>query len=217
MDNFQIALIIAGLVFAVGLFGLIKKVRLPLRTTIITKRIFLAIGTVLIVAAVLAQSHVYLRGYWTTKILIWLFILTASLLFSFGDRAALVKPLKILAGVVFYFPLASVLWFFIVPFMGPVLSITIWGHILGDKDDTFYSDRDLRLQRVFRGALGPAGPPNYFQKSGVLEFDRGTLSVNFYENPDSLKVEKTKDSVTVLFYHSGNYDTISPVPFKFKR
>jgi len=154
MDTFQIALIIAGLVFAVGLFGLIKKVRLPLRTTIFTKRTFLIFGALLIVAAILAQFHIFFRGYWTTKILIWLFILAASLLFAFGDRAVLAKPLRILAGVVFYFPLASVLWFFIVPFMGPVLSLTIWGHILGDKDDIFYSDNDLRLQRVFRGALG---------------------------------------------------------------
>ena len=217
MDTFQIALIIAGLVFTVGLFGLIKKVRLPLRTTTITKRVFLIIGSLLIVATLLAQFHVYLRGYWTTKTLIWLLILTASVLFAFGDRAVVAKPLRIVAGFLFYFPLASVLWFFIVPFMGPGLSITIWGHILGDKDDIFYSDKDLRLQRVFRGALGPAGPPNYFRKSGILEFDKGTLSVNFYENPDSLKVEKTKDSVTVFFYHSGNYDTINPVPFKFRR
>lgn len=217
MDTFQIAIIISGLVFSIGLFGLIKKVRLSTKTTLIGKKLFIILGVILIVAVILAQFDTYLRGYWTTKFLIWLFILIASLLFAFGDRSILTKAWRIFTGIIFYFPLASVLWFFIVPFMGPVLSITIWGHILGDKDDIFYSDKDIRLQRVFHGALGPAGPPNYFKKNGILEFDEGNLSVNFYENPDSLKVEKTKDTITVYFYHSGNYDTINPVPFKFKR
>ena len=217
MDTFQIAFIIVGLVFLTGLFGLFKKVRLTTKTTAVIKKVFIAIIVALLIAAVLAQFDTYLRGYWTTKALIWLFILIASSIFAFGDRRVLTKPWRIFTGFIFYFPLASVLWFFVVPFLGPVLSLTLWGHILGDKDDIFYCDKDIRLQRVFHGALGPAGPPNYFKKSGILEFDKGVLSVNFYENPDSLKVEKAKDTITVYFYHSSNYDTINPVPFKFKR
>jgi hypothetical protein len=216
MDNFQISLIIAGLVFVVGLFGLIKKVRLSFRATTITKKILLFINGVLIVVAILAQFDIYLRGYWTTKFLIWVFVLIASLLFAFGDRLVLTKPWRIFTGFIFYIPIASILWFFIVPFMGPVLSITIWGRILGDKDDIFYNDNDIRLQRVFKGALGPAGSTNYFKKSGILEFDKGILSGNFYETPDSLKVDKTKDTVIVYFYHSDK-DSVNPVSFKFKR
>ena len=216
MDTFQLATIISGLVFLIGLSGLIKKVRLSSKTTIIAKKVFVIIGFVLIIASILAQFDTYLRGYWTTKFLIWLFILIASLLFAFGDRVILTKFWRVFTGFIFYFPLASILWFFIVPFMGPVLSITIWGRILGDKDDIFYNDNDIRLQRVFKGALGPAGPPNYFKKSGILEFDKGILSVNFYETPDSLKVDKTKDTVTVYFYHNDK-DRVSPVSFKFKR
>ncbi|HSC54507.1 MAG TPA: hypothetical protein VLC98_12830 [Phnomibacter sp.] len=217
MDNFQLASIIAGIVFIVGLVGLIKQVRLTFSSTSIIKKFFLFLLVLLIVAAILAKFDIYFRGYWTTRILIWFFILFASLLFAFGDRFILTKPWRLFTGFIFYFPLASILWFFIVPFMGPVLSITIWGHILGSKDDIFYCDNDIRLQRVFHGALGPAGPPNYFKKSGVLEFDKGLLSVNFYETPDSLKIEKTKDTITVYFYHNRNYDTINPVSFKFKR
>ena len=216
MDTFQIAIIISGLVFLIGLFGLIKKVRLSQKITIITKRLFITLSIILIVASILAYFDTYLRGYWTSKFLIWLFIFIASLLFTFGDRVILTKRWRVFTGFIFYFPFASILWFYIVPFMGPVLSITIWGHILGDKDDIFYSDNDIRLQRVFKGALGPAGPPNYFKKSGILEFDKGILSVNFYETPDSLKVDKTKDTVTVYFYHS-NKDATNPVSFKFKR
>ena len=216
MDTFQLATIISGLVFLIGLFGLIKKVRLSSKTTIIAKKVFVIIGFILLIASILAQFDTYLRGYWTTKFFIWLFILTSSLLFAFGDRVILTKPWKVFTGFIFYFPLASILWYLIVPFMGPVLSITIWGYILGDKDDIFYNDNDIRLQRVFKGALGPAGPPNYFKKSGILEFDEGILSVNFYESPDSLKVDKTKDSVTVYFYHSLK-DSVNPVSFKFKR
>lgn len=217
MDNFEIALIIAGLVFVTGLFGILKEVRLSSRATSVTKKLFLFLSTVLVIAAILAQFDTYFRGYWTTRILIWLFILSASLLFAFGDRTILAKPWRIFTGILFYFPISSALLFFILPFLGPVLIITLWGHILGDKNDTFYCDRDIRLQRVFHGALGPAGPPNYFKKNGIFEFDKGTISVNFYENPDSLKIDKTKDTITVYFYHSGNYDTINPVPFKFKR
>lgn len=217
MDNFEIALIVAGLVFIVGLFGLLKKVRLTSTATSVTKKVLLYLLSLLLIAAILAQFDTYFRGYWTTRILIWLFILSASLLFAFGNRHILTKPWRIFTGIFFYFPLSSILLFFILPFLGPVLIITLWGHILGDKNDIFYSDRELRLQRVFHGALGPAGPPDYFKKNGIFEFDKGTLSVNFYENPDSLKVYKTKDTITIYFYHSGNYDTINPVPFKFKR
>jgi hypothetical protein len=100
--------------------------------------------------------------------------------------------------------------------MGPVVSISIWGRILGSTDDIFYSDNEIRIQRVFKGALGPAGPPNLFKKNSILEFDKGIMALNFYESPDSLKVDKTKDTITVYFYHS-NKDSLNPVPFKFER
>jgi len=179
MEIFKLAIVISGLLFLIGLFGLFKKVRLSSPTTVIAKKIFIVLGSILIIAGIIAQFDTYLRGYWTTKSLIWLFIIIASLLFAFGDRQIVTRRWRIFTGLIFYFPSASVLLFFIVPFMGPVLTISIWGRILGDKGDIFYNDNDIRLQRVFKGALGPAGPPNYFKKNGILEFDKGILAVNF--------------------------------------
>ncbi len=217
MDEFDIALIVVGIVFLIGLFGLIRKIRMSFRATALLKKLFSFVGSVLVVVAILFHFDIYLRGYWTTKIFIWFFILIASLLFTFGNRNALGKAVKVITGITFCFPVASVLWLFIVPFMGPVLTLTIWGHILGNKDDVLYDDNEIRLQRVFKGALGSSGPPYYFKKSGILEFSKGALSVNFYENPDSLKVDKTKDTIIIYFYHNSKDDAINPVSFKFKR
>jgi hypothetical protein len=217
MDTFNIGLIFAGIIFIGGLLVLIKKVQLTSKMTITVKKIFIFLCSVLVIAIILAQFDIYFRGYWTTKFFIWLFILTASFLFVSGNRKVFSKAWRIFTGFIFYFPIASILWFFIVPFMGPVISLTIWGRILGDPADCYYNDNEIRIQRVFKGALGPAGPPYYFKKRGIFEFDKGIMSVNLYEDPDSLKIEKTKDSITAYFYHHSSQDISNPISFKFKR
>jgi len=216
INEFENAVIIAGLIFCIGLFGLLIKIRLPFYPTVFLKKVFFIVGVILLISAFLSHFDIYLKGYLTTRVFIWFFLVLAAFLFCFGDRKATSKPLKIIMGLIFFFPSTSILWYFLVPVMGPVLTMSIWGGILGNMENIYYSDKDLRIQKVYQGAMGLKGPPNYFKKGFIFEYDKGFIPGKCYDKPDSIKVYKTDDTISVYYYHSKD-DNIYPLLFKLKR
>jgi len=132
MNAFQISIVVANLIFIAGLFGLVLKLRVSSNATVVLKSFFSFQCLILCVIIILALFDIYLRGYWTTKFLIWLFMLTASFLFAFGDRQILKDPLLIFTGIIFYFPVASMVISLVIPYMGLFLTFGVWLHIIGD-------------------------------------------------------------------------------------
>jgi len=213
-DRMQIFFLIAGVVFVIGLFGLIKKLYLPAKTSLVIKRFFIFLCLIVLATFILSLFNVYFRGYWTTKILIWSFILTASLLYSFGNRQILTKPWQIFTAAIFYFPLVSLLLMVIPSFLGTIFSYALWVRLTGDPKAIYYNDNEIRIQKVCTDCdMGFQGLPRYFKKEGLFELDKGELDNgnNLFDN--RIKVEKTKDSIIVLLYYLNS----KPFPFAFRR
>ena len=212
MDELRLPLMIIELVFGVGILCRITKFEFSSNVTVILKKVFLFLCFVLLIVFILALFDVYFRGYWSTKVLIWIFMLTASFLYAFGNSKVLTSLWRIFTGIIFYFPLANILIYFLIPLFVPLLAFSIWLHILGDNKAIYYDDEEIRIQ--FPSSEGDyKGWPKLFIKKGIFEFDKGEMLVNYYFDPDSLKVEKTKDLITVYLFKK-NFD---PVPFTFKR
>ena len=62
-----------------------RRSKLSISDSLIGKLRLVNIGLLFlfIILIILAVNNVYLRGYWTTKILIWLFLLSSMTLFAF--------------------------------------------------------------------------------------------------------------------------------------
>ncbi len=206
--------LVAGLLFVFGLFARYKKVQLSIRATSIAGKIFLAVCFLLLSLFVLSLFGTYLRGYWTTKIILWLFIIVGSLLYALGNRQVLTKPFRIASAFPFYFPIVSILLLIIPSFLGTILSYALWLRLTGDPKAIYYEDDEIRIQKVCSDCdAGFKGDPQYFQKEGLLEFDKGYLQTSNNTFSDRIKLEKANDKITVYLY----YDNAPPEPFVFER
>ena len=141
-------------------------------------------------------------------------IFTGSLLYSFGNRRVLTKHWKRFTAVIFYFPLVSILLIIIPSFPGTILSYALWLQLTGDPKAIYYNDAEIRIQKICTNCE-PAfkGDPEYFQKKGIFEFDKGYLRTANSMFNDKIKVEKTKDTITVYLFYTNQ----EPVPFKFRK
>jgi len=213
-DRIKMMLVAAGLVFIVGLFGRIKKIQLSAKASLVVKKFFIFMCFLLLTVFALSLFGIYFRGYWTTKAIIWAFVLTASLYYSFGNKQILTKPWKNIATIVFYFPIVSALFMVIPTFLGMIISYSLWLRLTGDPRAIYYNDSEIRIQKVCTDCdAGFQGFPRYFKKQGLFELDKGELDNGNNLFGDRIRVEKTKDSTIVYLYYTNS----EPVPFKFKR
>jgi len=166
-----------------------------------TLRIFhFGILALLILLSFLAKNNIYLRGYWTTKIIIWIFLITAIILFAFGHRPRQRKTERLYYGVFFYTPLVLIPISFI-PFFGSAILLTIYGFTIGDSSAINYADSKYRLQHTYRGFLAPATAPDLFIKSGLLEHKEDPLTIHYYGS-DSIKInELGGNKIEIEFYN----------------
>ncbi len=213
-ERIDIMFAIAGLMLAVGLFGRIRKIQLSTKTSLIIKKAFIFLCFLLLMTFILSLLGIYFRGYWTTKVIIWTFVFTGSLLYSFGNRQVLTKSWRRFTATIFYSPLVLVLLLVIPTFLGTILSYALWLRLSGDPKAIYYNDNDIRIQKVCSDCeAGFQGYPRYFKKQGMFELDKGELDNgnNMFDN--KIKVQKTEDSVTVYLFYTNQ----EPVPFKFER
>ena len=216
MTHFIIAFIIAAIVFSVGLIGLIKKVRLSRKATSIIRFIFLLNCAILVLAVILAQSGIYYRGYWTTRVLIWIFICLGSLLFSFGDRKIITTFWQIATSVIYGFPVVSALTL-VIPSVATFFAVFAWGQILGDPAAILYSDNEMRIEQGFQAPFSPAAPISYIKKRGILEYDNGSLPIEPYNMSHNLKISKSADSITLYLNKDNGIYIVDTIPVTFKR
>lgn len=166
----------------------------------------------LILLGFLAKNNFFLRGYWTTKIIIWVFVITAITLFAFGYRPLQRKIERFYYGFFFYAPLTLIPLSFI-PFFGIAVLLTIYGFMIGDSSDIKYTDSKYRLQDTYRGFLAHASLPDLFIKSGLLEHKENQLPANYFGGYDSIKINELElNKIEIDFYHNGQFtDEESPI------
>ena len=159
----------------------------------------------LIGLVILANYNIYLRGYWTTKILIWVFILTSMILFAFEYRPTLNPITRTLYGFFFYLPIACIPLCFI-PFLGWAIVLGIYGYTIGDENDIKYSDNKYRLQQTYKGFMAPASAPDLFVKNGIFEYKEKPLDVRYLGDCDSIKInDLSNKKIKIIFYHGGHF------------
>lgn len=182
------------------------------RTTRKFRGIHFAFLILLILLAILGGNNVFLRGYWTTKVIIWIFVITAMTLFAFGHRPIQRTIERLYCGLFFYIPLILIPISFI-PFLGVGVLLTIHGYTIGDRSDIKYSDNKFRLQQTYRGFLAPAGPPDLFVKRGMFEYKEKPLAVPYFGEADSIKIKELgKNRIEIEFYHNGQFtDRENPI------
>lgn len=138
----------AGLLFAIGLFARYQRIQFPIKVTSALSKIFLAFSLLLMLLLILSIFGIYLRGYWTTKVILWLFITVSSLFYSMGNKRVVTKPMRIASAITFYFPTISIALFFIPSFLGTILSYAFWIQLTGDPKAIYFEDEDFRIQKV---------------------------------------------------------------------
>jgi hypothetical protein len=185
------------------------------KSTRLFRQIHFGLLVLLIILGVLANYNIYLRGYWTTKILIWFYILSAMTLFALGEKTLQKKIERIYYSMFFYFPLVAIPLLFL-PYLGTGIVLGIFGHTIGDSNDIKYSDKNFRLQNTFHGFMAPPSAPDLFVKRGILEYKEEPLDMEYLYRLDSIRIENelTKE-ITILFYDETVFaETHGPLKVK---
>jgi len=160
----------------------------------------------LLILVLLAINNTYLRGYWTTKFLIWLFLLSTMTLYGFGHRPIMKKIEKAYYGLIFYFPLVIVPFLFN-PFIGLSILFGISSYVIGDSANIQYSDSKFRIENTFSGVLAPARPPTLIVKYGPLEYKEAPLEMHYIENIDSIDIKEIDlHNIRITFFFQGKYE-----------
>jgi hypothetical protein len=165
---------------------------------------------ILLLLGFLANQDTYVRGFYTTKILIWIFIFSAVILFVFGESSLQKRIERIYYSLYFYFPIAMIpLWF--IPFLGWGINLWVVANTISFYSDIKYLDEKYRIQHIPRGFMAPASPPDLFVKTGILEYLEKPLEMHYLPDCDSIKIKEIKQSgILISFYHHGSPSIENP-------
>ena len=93
--------------------------------------------------------------------------------------------------------------FSLIPFLGVVLLLSLYGQLTEPAKDIFYEDNKLRVQSTFVGVLGPPRL-DIFQKHGLFEARINKL-YRSGADIDSIRVHTHPDETVVIIYNE-RYD-----------
>jgi hypothetical protein len=206
-----ISTIIAGL-YALGLWHWLKRVKKTI--TIKQTRLLLWTHAILLALTIFSlwlsfQYATSFRGMWTFRFIACLFLLTGIFIYPFGHKSQFNRITKV------YFFLFSTLptlvgVFLLVPFLGVVIVLSLYGRLSGTGDTLLYDDQSIRVQTTFLGVLGPPFLDIY-KKDGVLEKRVYRSSSGWWNKVDSVKTTSESNLFTVRIYHDSSEDTTSPL------
>jgi hypothetical protein len=166
--------------------------------------------TVLTIAAglLITIADISFSGQWTTRIILFGFLLSGIIIYPFSDWRNKSKIERNYFRAFSFLPIL-VAGFSMIPFLGGVLLLSLFGQLTDPVDDIYYEDNKLRVQSTFIGILGPPRL-DIFQKKGLFE-----VRVNKYRSAsdiDSISVDKSVDETFVIIYNerfeqNGEFDT----------
>lgn len=176
-----------------------KGIRPRINTQIVSKifRVWKAVAIVLLLFLCLSFFDVYLRGYWTTKCLIWMFVIISAFLAVFGNQVSTSKWVRSIWITIAVIPAFCTLLYLAVGAGGSLLMHHVLVRIGGSNDFIFYNDETFRIERDNRGIRNPRSP-RIFKKIGPIEIDLGFIECT--NKPDSVKLTIRQDSVVCFCY-----------------
>jgi hypothetical protein len=200
--------LLTGILIVFYIYGLIqwnKKVKWrlnPLVSKIIKYVHYVALLISLSTGILNLKLDLGFRGLWTTRIIIITVLITGIFFIFLSHKSILNRFEKIYFRVFSFFPLV-VGGFFLIPFIGFVLIVSLFGQLISPAENIYYQDRNYRVQSTFLGVLGPPRLDIY-EKKFIFEKHLKRLDYEVY-GIDSINVSYTKDSTKVIVY--GLYDS----------
>ncbi|MDD3323154.1 MAG: hypothetical protein PHS59_17110 [Paludibacter sp.] len=180
------------------------KWRLNQKTTKAAKLLhFIGLGVCVTVSILTVNFDTGLRGLWTTRVFIIVTLLTGIFLRFIADKTIINRFEKWYFRVFSFLPLVSA-GILLIPFIGGVLVISIFGQLFAPVKEIYYNDKNYRIQTTFVGVLGPP-KVDIYEKTFIFE-KRLKESDRFSEGIDSIKVSYDKDSTRITAYGLYDYD-----------
>jgi hypothetical protein len=143
-----------------------------------------------------------LRGIWTSRLIIFGLITTGILFYPFAQKKDLFLPEKIYFITFSCLPMiaAGVL---LVPFIGTIIILSLWGQLTCPVSKIHYEDKNLRIQSSFAGLLGPS-QLDIIEKKGLFEKSH-YQSITHDKHFDSLKVSYDADATRILLKSTNQF------------
>ena len=173
------------------------KIHLDKSKTQRLQQIWIFFAIVLCISAVLAYFNTYLRGYWTTKVLIWIFVFISGFLYAIGNRMSVNMLIRKTSLLISLLPFFCTFIYLVSAMSGGMLLHFVLARTCGSSSFVFYDDASLRIERDNRGFRNRRSP-RYFEKLGIFEIDKGSIPCT--HRPDSVRVVKQGNSITFLCY-----------------
>jgi hypothetical protein len=143
-----------------------------------------------------------LRGVWTTRIIIFGLLTTGILFYPFAVKKSISTLEKIYFMVFSCLPIV-VAGILLIPFLGTVIILSLWGQLTCPVSKIHYEDKNIRIQSSFSELLGPSRL-DIIEKKGLFEksyFQSITHDTHF----DSLSVSYDKDATRVMFKSTNKF------------
>lgn len=144
----------------------------------------------------------HFRGLWTTRLVIIGLLVTGIFFYPFANKAAENKVEKNYFKLFSFLPI-GIAGFLLVPLIGVIFTLTLFGRLTDPASEIFYEDDKLRIQSTYMGVLGPP-QLDIIEKKGLFE-KRHYRSITHDEHFDSLKVQYDEDSTRIIMISSNPY------------
>jgi hypothetical protein len=188
------------ILYIYGLFQWNKKVKWRLNPLVSKIIKYVHFFTLLISLSILVlnlQLDLGLRGLWTTRIII-ITVLITGIFFIFLSNKSILNRFEKFYFKCFSFSPIVIAGTLLIPFIGVVMVVSLFGQLTSPANKIYYQDKNLRIQSSFLGVLGPPRLDIY-EKENI--FEKHLYRSDSYAGEfDSLKVKYDIDSTRVIFY-----------------
>ena len=192
-------------IYSAGLYLWLKKAdfRLSLKVSRAMKRLHYFF-LILVVFNLLLHYFLDLdlRGIWTSRLIVFGLLTTGILFYPFAPKKSVSTPEKIYFGLFTGIPIliAGVL---LVPFLGSIILLSLWGQLTCPVSKIHYEDKKLRIQSSFSELLGPSRL-DIIEKKGLFEKSH-YQSITHDTHFDSLKVSYDADATRITFKSTNKF------------
>ncbi|MDB5272006.1 MAG: hypothetical protein JWO58_373 [Chitinophagaceae bacterium] len=148
------------------------------------------------------QFDLDLRGIWTTRMIIFGLLTTGIFFYPFAKKKNLRTPEKAYFLTFSCLP-AGIAALLLIPFLGTIIVLSLWGQLTSPISKIHYEDNNLRIQSSFSRLLGPS-QLDIIEKKGLFEKSH-YQSITHDAHFDSLKVSYDKDATRIILKSTNKF------------
>lgn len=134
------------------------------------------------------------RGYWTEKIIWWIFYFSGVSVFTSGNPESVKGIRKFYYSLFLLFPVI-LLCLLVVPVFGVALLFFVKNEWMGEPGSVRYSDRHFRIELPYTGVLGSRPEHAHLVvKKGIIEYEGRVLDSIYDPGVMTYKIEQKSPS-----------------------